>query len=183
MEDKDIIALYFARNEDAIKHSSVKYGGYVTGISMSILQNALDAEECVNDTWLKAWNSIPPQNPPSLKVYLGRLARHLSIDRLRTITRLKRNREFDVALDELADCALPEEPPEADMTALTAALDEFLDGLEPADRKLFVGRYWHLYPISRLAEAYGITANNTSVRLHRLRERLRAHLTERGFPV
>ena len=180
MEDRDIIALYFARNEDAIKESSVKYGTYVTGISMSILQNALDAEECVNDTWLKAWNSIPPQNPPSLKVYLGRLVRHLSIDRLRTLTRLKRNRELEVALDELAECAAPDD---GDVTALTHALDEFLAELEPLDRKLFVGRYWHLYPVSVLADAYNLTPNNTSVRLHRTRERLRVHLTERGFTV
>jgi RNA polymerase sigma-70 factor (ECF subfamily) len=180
MEDSDIISLYFARNEEAIRESSVKYGKYVTGISMSILQNALDAEECVNDTWLKAWNSIPPQNPPSLKVYLGRLVRHLSIDRLRTLTRLKRNRELEVALDELAECAAPDDE---DVTALTHALDEFLEGLEPTDRKLFVGRYWHLYPVSRLANAYNLTPTNTSVRLHRLRERLRVHLTERGFTV
>ena len=180
MEDRDIISLYFARNEDAIKESSDKYGKYVTGISMSILQNALDAEECVNDTWLKAWNSIPPQNPPSLKVYLGRLVRHLSIDRLRTLTRLKRKRELEVALDELAECAAPDDE---DVTALTHALDEFLEGLEPTDRKLFVGRYWHLYPVSRLANAYNLTPTNTSVRLHRLRERLRVHLAERGFTV
>ena len=180
MEDRDIIALYFARNEEAIKASSDKYGGYVTGISMSILQNSLDAEECVNDTWLKAWNSIPPQNPPSLKVYLGRLVRHLSIDRLRTLTRIKRNRELEVALDELAECAAPDD---GDVTALTHALDEFLAELEPLDRKLFVGRYWHLYPVSVLADAYNLTPNNTSVRLHRTRERLRVHLTERGFTV
>lgn len=180
MEDRDIISLYFARDEKAIKESTRKYGNYVTGISMSILRNALDAEECVNDTWLKAWNSIPPQNPPSLKVYLGRLVRHLSIDRLRTITRLKRNREYEVALDELADCALPEEE---DVTALTAALDEFLEGLEPTDRKLFVGRYWHLYPVSKLAQAYGLSESNTSVKLHRMREKLRVYLTERGFSV
>ena len=181
MEDRDIIALYFARNEDAIKESSNKYGKYVTGISMSILQDALDAEECVNDTWLKAWNSIPPQNPPSLKVYLGRLVRHLSIDRLRNLTRFKRNRELEVALDELAECAAPEELPEADMTSLTDALNEFLDGLDAPDRRLFVGRYWHLYPVAALAQAYGLTANNASVRLHRMREKLRKHLTERGF--
>ena len=180
MEDRDIISLYFARDEKAIKESTRKYGNYVTGISMSILRNALDAEECVNDTWLKAWNSIPPQNPPSLKVYLGRLVRHLSIDRLRTITRLKRNRELEVALDELADCALPEEE---DVTTLTAALDEFLEGLEPTDRKLFVGRYWHLYPVSKLAQAYGLSESNTSVKLHRMREKLRVYLTERGFTV
>ena len=180
MEDRDIISLYFARNEEAIMESSRKYGNYVTSISMSILRNALDAEECVNDTWLKAWNSIPPQNPPSLKVYLGRLVRHLSIDRLRTNTRKKRNREFDVALDELVNCALPEEE---DVTALTAALDEFLEGLEPTDRKLFVGRYWHLYPVSKLAQAYGLSESNTSVKLHRMREKLKVHLTERGFTV
>lgn len=180
MEDKDIIALYFDRNEEAIKESSAKYGSYVTGVSMSILHNALDAEECVNDTWLKAWNSIPPQNPPSLKVYLGRLARHLSIDRLRTLTRLKRNRELEVALDELVECSPPDEE---DTAALTAALDAFLDSLEPTDRKLFVGRYWHLYPISVLSDAYRLTPNNTSVRLHRLRERLRVYLTERGFYI
>ncbi|MBE6559325.1 MAG: RNA polymerase sigma factor [Ruminococcaceae bacterium] len=180
MEDKDIIALYYARNEDAIRESSDKYGTYVKGISMSILKNISDAEECVNDTWLKAWRSIPPQNPPSLKVYLGRLVRHLSIDRLRTLTRLKRNREYDVALDELSECAAPDDE---DVTALTSALNEFLDELEPQDRKLFVGRYWHLYPVSKLAAAYGLTANNTSVRLHRLRERLRIHLSERGFTV
>ena len=183
MEDRDIISLYFARDEKAIKESTRKYGNYVTGISMSILRNALDAEECVNDTWLKAWNSIPPQNPPSLKVYLGRLVRHLSIDRLRTITRLKRNREFDVALDELVNCALPEETDESDMAALTAALNEFLEGLNIVDRRLFVGRYWHLYPVSKLAQAYGLSESNTSVKLHRMREKLRVYLTERGFTV
>ena len=180
MEDREIIALYFARDEMALRVSSDKYGSYVKGISMSILRNALDAEECVNDTWLKAWNSIPPQNPPSLKVYLGRLVRHLSIDRLRTLTRLKRNRELEVALEELAECSAPDDE---DVTALTDALNEFLDGLEPLDRKLFVGRYWHLYPVSVLANAYDLTPNNTSVRLHRTRERLRVHLTERGFTV
>ena len=180
MEDREIIALYWRRDETAIAETDRKYGSYCRTIADNILQNRQDAEECVNDTWLKAWHSIPPQDPPSLKVYLGRLARHLSIDRLRTITRLKRNRELEVALDELADCALPEEE---DVTALTAALDEFLDGLEPTDRKLFVGRYWHLYPVSKLAAAYGLTTNNTSVRLHRMREKLKVHLTERGFTV
>ena len=177
MEDKDIIALYYARNEEAIRESSDKYGTYVKGISMSILKNISDAEECVNDTWLKAWKSIPPQNPPSLKVYLGRLVRHLSIDRLRTISRYKRSYELEVALDELSECS----PPEEDVTALTDALNAFLDGLDATERKLFVGRYWHLYSVSVLAHTYGLTANNVSVRLFRLRERLKDHLTKRGF--
>jgi RNA polymerase sigma-70 factor (ECF subfamily) len=180
MDDRDIIALFFARNEEAIKQSNDKYGSYVMGVSMSILENSQDAEECVNDTWLKAWKSIPPQNPPSLKVYLGRLVRHLSIDRLRTVTRLKRNRNMEVALDELTLCSPPDT---TDETALTQALNDFLDGLEPFDRNLFMGRYWHLYPVSVLADAYGLTANNASVRLHRMRERLRIHLTERGFSI
>lgn len=180
MDDRDIIALYFSRNEEALEQSSRKYGTYVMGVSMSILENNLDAEECVNDTWIKAWNSIPPQSPPSLKVYLGRLVRHLSIDRLRTVRRQKRNRELEVALDELTLCSPPDEE---DVSALTEALNQFLDGLDPLDRKLFLGRYWHLYPVSLLADTYHLTANNTSVRLHRLRERLRAYLTERGFHI
>lgn len=180
MDDKDIVALFFARNEEAIRQSTSKYGSYVMDISMSILENTQDAEECVNDTWLKAWRSIPPQNPPSLRVYFGRLVRNLSIDRLRTVTRMKRNRNLVEALDELSQCA----PPDAeDAEGLTQALNEFLDALEPLDRRLFMGRYWHLYPVAKLAEAYGLTANNTSVRLHRIRERLRTHLTERGFTI
>ena len=180
MEDSKIIELFYERSEQAIVELSEKYGRICHRIAVNILKNDSDAEECVNDTWLKAWNSIPPQNPPSLKVYLGRLVRHLSIDRLRTLTRLKRNRELEVALDELAECAAPDD---GDVTALTHALDEFLAELEPLDRKLFVGRYWHLYPVSVLADAYNLTPNNTSVRLHRTRERLRVHLTERGFTV
>ena len=173
LSDADIVDLYLERDETAIEVTQRIYGGYCLAVAMNILDSLPDAEECVKDTYLRAWNSIPPQNPPSLKVYLGRLVRHLSIDRLRTNTRQKRNREFDVALDELVNCTLPEETDESDMAALTAALDEFLEGLEPTDRKLFVGRYWHLYPVSRLAQAYGLTANSTSVKLHRLRERLR----------
>ena len=180
MDDRDIIALYNARNEDAIRQSTEKYGTYVMGISMSILESAPDAEECVNDTWLKAWRSIPPQNPPSLKVYLGRLVRHLSIDRLRSLTRLKRNREMVTVLDELTVCSPPDT---ADETALGEALNGFLATLDPPDRKLFVGRYWYGYPVSSLASAYGLSANNTSVRLHRIRERLRDYLTERGFHI
>ena len=180
MDDRDIIALFNARNEDAIRQSSEKYGAYVMGISVGILGNDQDAEECVNDTWLKAWRSIPPQNPPSLKVYLGRLARHLSIDRLRTVTRRKRNREMTVVLDELTVCSPPES---SDEGALTHALDDFLGELEPLDRKLFVGRYWYCYSVSSMAAAYGLSVNNASVRLHRIRERLRSYLTERGYRV
>ena len=180
MDDRDIIALFNARNEDAIRQSNQKYGSYVMGISMCILNNTQDAEECVNDTWLKAWKSIPPQNPPSLKVYLGRLVRHLSIDRLRTVKRRKRNEEMVTVLDELTVCSPPEG---GDETALAQALNEFLGELDPLDRKLFVGRYWHCYPVSALAESYGMTANNISVRLHRIRQRLKDHLTERGYQI
>lgn len=180
MDDRDIIALFNARNEEAIRQSSEKYGTYVMGISVSILENDQDAEECVNDTWLKAWRSIPPQDPPSLKVYFGRLVRHLSIDRLRSLKRLKRNREMSVVLDELTVCSPPEE---TDEEALGQAINEFLDGLPPVDRRLFVGRYWYCYPVSALAVSYGLSANNVSVRLHRIREKLRDHLTERGFQI
>ncbi len=180
MEDREIVALYMARDERAIEVSADRYGRYVMGISMQILQSMADAEECVNDTWLKAWNTIPPQDPPSLKMYLGRLVRCLSIDRWRMLRRGKRNRDLEVALDELTGCAPAEEVGES---ALTDALNAFLDGLEPLDRKLFMGRYWHVYSVKRLAAAYGLTEGNVSVRLHRLRERLREHLLERGIKV
>lgn len=180
MEDREIVALYMARDERAIEVSADKYRRYVMGISMQILESTADAEECVNDTWLKAWNTIPPQDPPSLKMYLGRLVRCLSIDRWRMLRRGKRNKGVEVALDELTVCAPPEEVGES---VLTEALNAFLDGLEPLDRKLFMGRYWYLYSVKRLAAGYGLTEGNVSVRLHRLRGRLREHLQERGIKV
>lgn len=180
LDDASIVGLYWQRDERAITETARRYGCYIHAISIQILESESDAEECVNDTYLKAWNTIPPQKPFSLKDYLGRLVRHLSIDRYRALRRAKRNINMTDALDELT-LASPDTA--ADNPALTEALNDFLDQLPPTDRALFLGRYWYFYEVSDLARAYGMTANTVYVKLHRMRERLRKHLTERGFKL
>lgn len=178
MEDKDIITLYWERNDRAIIETSVKYGGICHGVAMSILHNRQDAEECVSDTWVKAWQTIPPERPGILKAFLCRVTRNLSIDRYRQNQR--RNAHMELILDELAEC-LPDQ--EQEDSGLGDTINAFLDRLEPLERKLFLGRYWHACPVKTLAEMYGLTPNHVSVRLYRTRERLRTYLTERGYKL
>ena len=180
LDDTAIVALYWQRDERAITETARRYGSYIHAISVQILESEPDAEECVNDTYLKTWNTIPPQKPFSLKDYLGRLVRHLSIDRYRAMRRAKRNINVTEALDELTAIS----PDTAqDNPALTEALDDFLGKLTPTDRALFLGRYWYFYEVDDLARAYGMTANTVYVKLHRMRERLHKHLTDRGFKL
>ena len=176
MEDKQIISLYFARDERALTETERRYGRYCLTISMNILSREEDAEECVNDTWLRAWNAIPPTNPVSLGAWLGRVVRNLSLTRLHA----RRNRDTEVALDEVIDCIAVQEDEAQELTPL---LDEYLGQLEPTDRKLFVGRYWYTYPVKTLAEEYGLTPNAVGKRLARMREQLRTFLTERGCTI
>ncbi len=180
LDDASIIGLYWQRDERAITETARRYGSYIHAISVQILESEPDAEECVNDTYLKAWNTIPPQKPFSLKDYLGRLVRHLSIDRYRALRRAKRNINVTEALDELTVIS-PDT--DRDNPALTEALNTFLSGLDTNDRNLFLGRYWYFYEVADLARAYGMTVNTVYVKLHRMRERLRKHLTERGFQI
>lgn len=179
MEDREILQLYNARNEQAIRETQIKYGDYCTAISLDILQDRLDAEECVNDTYLRAWNTIPPKQPSVLRTYLGKLTRNLSIDRLRARNCAKRSGELTVAMDELAYCLADTEA--VSDQGLCEMLDAFLDGLPPVERKLFVGRYWYGYSVARLAKSLGMKPNTVTKQLGRTREKLRAHLAERGF--
>lgn len=178
MNDNDIIALYHERNERAIVATAAKYGGICHGVAINILHNRQDAEECVNDTWIKAWDSIPPECPHILKAFLCRITRNLSIDRYRQNQRRAAHVDMELILDELAECL-----PEQENSALTEALNAFFVGMDPLERKLFLGRYWHATPVKTLAKMYDLTPNHVSVRLHRTRERLRAYLTERGFDI
>ena len=179
MQDCDILELYYARDERAITESSTKYGKYCLSIAQNILYNMQDAEECVNDTWLAAWKSMPPKKPNILRTYLGKLTRNIAINRLRASKRQKRNPEFLLSLDELAAC-IPA-PEEQETGHLTALLDEFLMYTEPLDRKLFVGRYWYGRAVKTLAEGYGMTPNAVSIRLSRTRDKLKSFLEERGY--
>ncbi len=178
MEDQQIIDLYFARNEQAIMETDKQYGAACMRISMNILNSRSDAEECVNDTYLGVWNSIPPQRPLKLGAFVCRIARNLSVKRFRDLHRQKRNRDLEVAMEDLAAIAAP---PEDRSAELAQDISNFLAKLDKLDRLLFMGRYFHLCSVKELAKRSGMTENHVSVRLHRTREKLRAYLLERGY--
>lgn len=181
LADASIIELYNARDERAISETDRKYGSYCTAVSMNILHSYPDAEECVNDTYLHTWRAIPPQNPPSLRNFLGKIIRNLSITRHRAMHSQKRDRDLTVALDELENCLCV--PAETEGSVLCDLLNGFLEGLDTRERQLFVGRYWYAHPVNRLAEAHGVTPNTVSKQLARTREKLRTYLAERGYTV
>ena len=179
--DAVIVDLYWQRNEQAIHLTHMRYGGVCNRVAMNILENPSDAEECVNDAYLKVWESIPPARPASLQAFLLRITRNLALDRFRAKGRRKRDERMTVMLSELGDC-IPA-PEETDATELLGHIKAFLAEADETDRKLFVGRYFHAYEVKRMAEAYGLTPNAASLRLHKTREKLRAYLQERGYSV
>lgn len=180
MIDQDIIALYFARNEKAIAETAKSYGNVCMQVSMNILQSRPDAEECVNDTYMKTWNAVPPTWPHSLCAFVCRIARNLSLNRLRDLRREKRNKELTCSLEELEACI----PASIEDSNLLADLfNSFLERLNESDRVLFMGRYWYSYTINDLAGSMHLSKKAVYMRLHRIRERLRAYLGERGYRV
>ena len=180
MNDQDIIDLYFARNEQAIAETDKSYGKVCMQVSMNILDSRPDAEECVSDTYLKTWNSIPPTRPNSLCAFVCRIARNLSLSRLRDLRRQKRNQELTLSFDELEAC-IPAAVEDAE--ELSSLLNDFLEGLDETNRVLFMGRYWYSYAIDDLAAQMGLTDKAVYMRLHKTREKLRAYLAERGYRV
>ena len=186
MEDQMIIDLYWARSEQAIEESDRKYGGHCRAIARNILDRAEDEEECVNDTWLRAWNAMPPQRPSVLRAFFGRLTRNLALDRWRRDRAAKRGGgQTEVALEELRDClSSPQRPEEeAEAAQLAAMISRFLYALPKQDRQLFVRRYWYLDSISDLARRFGRESSWVKTRLLRLRRRLRDYLEEEGIRV
>lgn len=146
-------------------------------IARSILNDHQDAEECVNDAYLGAWNSIPPQSPDPLRAYICRIVRNRSLKKLRTNSAMKRGSQFEVSLSELEDCISGNSLDEQlAVNELSAQINAFLAALPKDDRVLFVKRYWFSESISELADAFGITENNVSVRLSRIRGKLHQYL-------
>lgn len=180
MQDHEIIELYFARDEQAIVETDRKYGAACMRVSLNILNSRPDAEECVSDTYLKAWNSIPPERPNILKAFICRIARNLSINRYRHLHRAGRNRDLEVSFSELEAC-IP--MPEEHSNLLADYLSDFLKKQDKQDRLLFMGRYFHACSAKELADKMGMSESNVYVRLHRTRERLRQYLLERGYSV
>lgn len=182
MEDQAIVQLYWDRDEEAIVQSDRKYGAFCLRLALNLLSLRQDAEECVNDTWHAAWNSIPPQRPMSLKAYLGRLTRNFSITRFRANHAQKRNAAMELMLSELSECIPDPETTESRMEylELSSRIGYWLKTLPKEDRMLFVRRYWYGDPPKVLAQRYGITASQASQRLFRLRRDLKNLLEQEG---
>ncbi len=179
-KDTDILDLYFARDERAISETDRRYGKVCMQVSMGVLDSHPDAEECVSDTYIKTWNTIPPTRPRSLCAYVCRIVRNLSINRLRDMTADKRSRDLTVSLEELSAC-IPA-PTEGD-GELPRHISAFLRAEDELDRKLFMGKYFYGQAVKDLAREWGLSANAVSVRLFKIRERLRAYLSDRGYTV
>jgi len=186
MDDAKIVQLYWDRNEQAIPATANKYGNYCTSIAKNVLGNYEDAEECVNDTYLNAWNSMPPHRPRILSTFLGKITRNLSLNRYKHNAACKRGGgQLPVVLDEIAEFVSDTDSveQEIDRKELVRAIDSFLDRL-PSDKKnIFVCRYWYFDSISDIASQFGTTENNVSVTLNRLRLKLHNYLLERGFEL
>ena len=185
MEDSRIVELYWQRSEAAIGQTQKKYGSYLTKIACNILLDREDAEESVNDTYLAAWNSIPPQKPGVLSGYLGKLTRRISIDLLRRKTADKRGGgQYTLCLDELQDCAGGTDPEAAaQLDQLAAAIGEFLKVQSPETRQVFLCRYYYMDPIKDIARYCGVTESKVKVLLHRTRQALKTHLEKEGFDL
>ena len=185
MEDEKIIELFFARSEQAIKELDSKYGKVCYNISYNILNNNLDAEECVNDAYLGTWNAIPPQKPNPLLAFVCKIVRNVSIMRHRTNTAMKRNSSFDVAISEIEQCiASPETVEEAlEAKSLARIIERFLDTLTEENRVIFMRRYWYMSSIKEIAADYKLSESDVKMTLYRARGELKKILEKEGVQV
>ncbi|MBQ8798245.1 MAG: sigma-70 family RNA polymerase sigma factor [Lachnospiraceae bacterium] len=184
MEDYQIIELYFNRKEEAIKETDSKYGSYCFAIAENVLHNAEDSEECVSDTWLKAWNAMPPHRPTMLRMFLAKITRNLSFNRFQARNAEKRGGgELPLVLDELAECIAHESDTENEYFAkeLEQCIRHFVRDLPEREGDVFVRRYFFTEPVAVIAKRYCMTDNNVMVMLSRTRKKLKAHLKKEGY--
>ncbi len=182
MLDEEIIELFFTRSEDAIKELKAKYGKICLQTSYNILDNYFDAEECVNDSYLGAWNAIPPTRPDPLLTYVLKIVRNVSLTRYQKNHAQKRNSSYDVAVEELEEFLVSPDSVEGrmELKELTGTIESFLDSLNELNRVIFVRRYWYYDNYMQIAKKVGLSEKNVSVRLTRLRKQLKDYLEERG---
>ena len=184
MEDAGIIELLFARSEQGIRELDAKYGGTCRRLSYNIVNDWQDAEECVSDTWLSAWNAIPPTRPSPFSAFLGRITRNLSIDRWRRNRAMKRGGcQMELALEELKDCVSGAGSLESDLIRreTLGAVNRFLGELNTVERNVFLCRYWYLESTQEIAEHSGFSQTKIRTMLHRLRGRLDTYLEKEGL--
>lgn len=186
MEDMDIIELYFARDERAIRETSVKYDAACTGIAQGILGSPEDAEECVSETWYRAWNAIPPQRPRLLSAFLFRIVRNLSFSRWKEARAEKRGGgQLPLLLDELGEIVSGREDTEDAVSEreLMGAINAFISALPEEKRYIFLRRYWYTDSAETIGRSLGHSENWVNVQLSRIRKKLRQELEERGYEI
>lgn len=181
MEDKKIVALYWARNESAIAESEAKYGKYCYSVAYNVLHSHEDSEECLDDTWVGAWRAMPPERPSKLSSFLARITRNVAIDRYRRYSAEKRSAELDMAIDEFWECIPSGDAPIDEELGLKEAINGFLAGLEPKARVIFMRRYWYSMSVKDIAESMHISETHVSVILHRTRSKFKEYLTKEGI--
>ena len=186
MEDKQIIDLYWERSERAIEATAEKYGQYCRAIANNILHNNEDVEECVNDTYLNAWNSMPPNRPNRLAAYLGRITRNLSLNRVKHYATEKRGfGQTDLVLSELEGCipAANGVEEQYDEMLLVKAIEAFLYAQPSEKRNIFIRRYWYMTPIKEIAHIYRMSESKTASLLFRMRNDLKTYLKKEGISL
>ena len=184
MEDSRIVELYWQRSSDAIAESNIKYGPYCFTVANNILGSPEDSEECVNDTWLAAWNAMPPGRPARLQMFLTKITRNLSFNRFQARAAKKRGGgEIILVLDELAECIPGESSVEQEYEAkeLSRAIQAFVRELPERDGNVFVRRYFFTESAAQIAGRYSMTENHVMVILSRVRKKLKTHLVKEGF--
>ncbi len=181
MDDEKILDLYFARDDSAITACSEKYGAYCSTIAQNILQCREDSEECVNDTWFRAWNAIPPARPSRLSVFLGTITRNLALNRYRKDHAQKyQGSQTALCLDELGECIGKEDSAIEEQVILKDLIESFLRSLNTKDKDIFLYRYWYFLSIKEIAERYKISEAAIKMKLVRIRKKLKDLLEKEG---
>ena len=184
MDDERIIELFFQRNEDAIKYTNETYGKRLFHLADNIVHNDQDAEESVNDTYMKAWDTIPPQRPEHFFAYIAKICRNFALKRIDWQKAKKRNAEVVTLTQEMENC-IPDtyRDREADARELGRILDAFLRTLTPENQMVFLRRYWYVDTIAEIAVRYGISESAVQMRLNRTRSKLAMYLAKEGIKV
>ena len=184
MDDKQIVELYWQRDEHAIEATAAKYGPYCMKISRNILEDRADSEENVNDTYLHAWNAMPPQRPAILQAFLGKIARNLALNRYKAKSAQKRQGDAPaLSLDDLDDCAVSRPGPESETAAaeLGASISAFLRTQSEDARSMFILRYFYCDSIEEISSRFGCGESRVKTTLLRTRRKLKQHLIKEGY--
>ena len=183
MDDERIVELYWERSEDAIRETERKYGGYCHRIALNILSNELDAQECVNDTYLRAWNAIPPHRPQRLSAFLGKITRNVALNRYIAGRAQKRSAPVEVIYEEISELVPDTVGDASDGADLGCAINGFLATLSQSVRVVFVQRYWYMCSVKEIAIRYGMTESRVKVTLMRTRRKFKEYLEKEGITV